>query len=460
MTDSSMDKQSSESGVNPPLSLKKRAIRGSVWTLGSHALSQIIRLASNVALGYFLFPKAFGVMALIYTFTSGLEMLSDFGVRQNIIRSKRGDDPTFLNTAWTFQAVRGTLLWICSCLLAYPASMVYNEPLLASMLPVVALNILMSGFMSTNWATASRHLSFRRLTFLELSTQVLGTFGMVVAAAIVFYMKAPEDIAIWSLVIGGNVALLLRLILSHTYLEGIHNRFCWDKESLQELRGFGQWVFISTIMTFFALQGNNLIIPKLLGFSFFGVFSIAQTLSRSTIDVLNIVNDRVLFPSYSELVRERPERLYPVLRRARIAMNTMNLVLSLVFILLGKHIIQILYPKPAYLDAGWMLQILALGSLMTILGYSYMNVLPAQGRTFLMCLMMGIQVGIQFITIFVGNYLGGAYGTIVGIAAVGWVFYPVQVICFIRLKLWQPEVDIPFITLFVGAAALVFLGYV
>jgi O-antigen/teichoic acid export membrane protein len=459
MTDGSRDKPQGESSAQAP-SLKKRAIRGSIWTLGSHAFSQVIRLASNIALGYFLFPKAFGVMALIYTFTTGLEMLSDFGVRQNIVRSKRGDDPTFLNTAWTFQAVRGSLLWACSCLLAYPASLLYKEPLLAYMLPVVALNILMTGFMSTNWATASRHLSFRRLTFLELGTQMVSTVCMVVVAGIVFYIKAPEDIAIWSLVVGGNIAILLRLILSHTYLEGMRNRFCWDAESLRELRGFGQWIFISTVMTFFALQGNNLIIPKLLGFSFFGVFSIAQTLSRSTIDVLNIVNDRVLFPSYSELVRERPERLYPVLRRSRIVMNSMNLAISMVFVVFGKQIIQILYPKPAYADAGWMLQILALGSLLTILGYSYMNVLPAQGRTFLMCFLMSIQVGIQFATIFIGNYLGGAYGSIIGIAAVGWVFYPVQAICFIRLKLWQPEVDFPFIMASCGAAALVFLHYV
>jgi O-antigen/teichoic acid export membrane protein len=283
---------------------------------------------------------------------------------------------------------------------------------------------------------------------------------MVVAAGAVFYIKAPENTAIWSLVIGGNLAIALRLVLSHTYLEGIRNRFCWDVESLQELRGFGQWIFISTLMTFFALQGNNLIIPKLLGFSFFGVFSIAQTLSRATIDVLNIVNDRVLFPSYSELIRERPERLYPALRRSRIVMNAMNLAISLIFVLFGKQIIHILYPKPDYVDAGWMLQILALGSLMTILGYSYMNVLPAQGKTFLMCIMMATQVSIQFASIFAGYYLGGAYGAVLGIAAVGWAFYPVQVVCFMRLKLWQPEVDIPFIALSCGTAALVFLKYV
>jgi O-antigen/teichoic acid export membrane protein len=460
MTEGSMDEQFGESSENQAPSLKKRAIRGSIWTLGSHALGQVIRLGSNVSLGYFLFPKAFGVMALIYTFTSALEMLSDFGVRQNIIRSDRGDDPVFLNTAWTFQAVRGAMLWICACLLAYPASLAYNEPLLAYMLPVVALHILMAGFLSTNWATANRHLSFRRLTFLELGTQIIGTFCMVVAAAVAYYLKAPEHIAIWSLVVGGKIPIILRLILSHTYLEGIRNRFCWDQESLKELRGFGQWIFISTVMTFFALQGNNLVIPKLMDFAFFGVFSIAQTLSRATMDVVNIVNDRVLFPSYSELVRDRPERLYPALRRARIAMNSMNFAISLIFILFGPQIVKLLYPKPGYAEAGWMLQILALGSLMTVLGYSYMNVLPAQGRTFLMCLMMSIQVGIQFVTLFAGHYLGSSYGAIVGIAAVSWVFFPVQVICFIRLKLWQPEVDIPFIALFSGAAALVFLDYV
>jgi hypothetical protein len=34
-------------------------------------------------------------------------MFSDFGLNASIIRSSRGDDPVFLQTAWTVQILRG-----------------------------------------------------------------------------------------------------------------------------------------------------------------------------------------------------------------------------------------------------------------------------------------------------------------------------------------------------------------
>ena len=50
----------------------------------------------------------------------------------------------------------------------------------------------------------------------------------------------------------------------------------------------------------------------------------------------------------------------------------------------------------------------------------------AQGRTYFMTLLLGIQVGIQLMTVFGGYYFGGEFGAIVGIAAVGWFMYPIQ----------------------------------
>ena len=102
-----------------------------------------------------------------------------------------------------------------------------------------------------------------------------------------------------------------------------------------------------------------------------------------------------------------------------------------------------------------MLQILAVGAMVTVLGYTYMDVLMAQGRTYFMTLLMGIQVGIQLMTVFGGYYFGGEFGAIVGIAAVGWFMYPIQAFIFARLHLWQPELDLPILGIASVMGALV-----
>jgi O-antigen/teichoic acid export membrane protein len=80
----------------------------------------ILRLGSNLILTRLLFPEAFGLMALVTVFLTGLKMFSDFGLNASIIRSARGDDPIFLQTAWTVQILRGVMLWLISVMLAGP----------------------------------------------------------------------------------------------------------------------------------------------------------------------------------------------------------------------------------------------------------------------------------------------------------------------------------------------------
>ncbi len=52
-------------------SLKKLAIKGTIWTLVGYGSSQILRLLSNLILTRLLVPELFGLMALVNTFIIG-----------------------------------------------------------------------------------------------------------------------------------------------------------------------------------------------------------------------------------------------------------------------------------------------------------------------------------------------------------------------------------------------------
>lgn len=440
--------QSEKAERHQPVSLKKRIFRGTLWTLGGHMVSQGLRFGSNLILTRLLYPEAFGLMALVYTFISGLEMFSDTGVNASIVQNKRGDDPAFLNTGWTVQVIRGAFLWLFACVLAQPAAAFYQEPMLAQLLPVVGLQPLIAGFYSTKMTVANRQLALGRLTLLDLSAQIVGLITIVVGA---WLYKS-----VWALVAGALVAGFLELTLSHTLFKGTNNRFAWDKTALKELQRFGRWVFISTILTFLAFQSDRLVMPRLAGVSFLGIYTVAFTFSRVMSDVLGMLGSRVLFPSYAELVRERPERLYPVLRKARLFMLIINWAAAFFFIVFGQQLITLLYDS-RYVDAGWILQLLAIGLLVESIGNSYGNVLLARGNTFEMTVLQGFQVGLKLGGMGIGYALGGEYGLIFGIAMSSWLLYPAQAICYQRLSLWQPEIDFPFLTVALGVMMLFFV---
>ncbi len=195
-------------------------------------------------------------MALVNVFITGLTMFSDVGIGPSIIQNPRGDDPPFLNTAWTIQVVRGFALGIAGAVLAAPVASFYGEPELLYLVPVVALNSIISGFNSTSVVLATRHIKLERITVVDLVSQALGLLAMIGWALL--YRN------IWALVIGGNVSTLARLVLSHTYLRGVRNRFVWDKECARALLSFGRWIFFSTLLTFAVSQSDRLLFGKLL----------------------------------------------------------------------------------------------------------------------------------------------------------------------------------------------------
>lgn len=434
---------------NQSPSLKQRALRGSAWTFGGQGTSQILRLGGNLLLTRLLFPEAFGLMGLVQAFMTGLELFSDVGIYPSIIQNKRGNDPAFLNTAWTIQMVRGVALWILCCLIAWPVAQFYREPMIVQLLPVAGLSALIAGLNSTKLATSNRQLTLGRLTLVELGSYALGLTVMIVWAWI--YQS------VWALVGGGIVNALSQMILSHIFLEGEQNRFHWDPEAFKEIHQFGRWIFFSTALTFIAGYGDRLVLGRLLDISFLGVYAVALMMARVISENIIQVGSRVLFPSFAELVRDHPERLYSTLRRCRLMLIALSWSASLFFIIFGKELISFLYDD-RYVDAGWMLQTLPLGGLVGVLSLTYDNVLLAKGQVFAITILLAFQIGVQLTAMFLGFEWGGQQGVVVGLATVAWITYPLKAFFLVRLSLWQPEIDLPLIALASGVAAIVFFN--
>ncbi|MGI0489148.1 oligosaccharide flippase family protein [Pantanalinema rosaneae CENA516] len=436
-----------------PVPLKNRAIRGSILTLLNNGGSQVLRLASSLILSRLLFPRDFGLMALVQSFMFGLEMFSDVGVVQSIIHNKRGDDPIFLNTAWTIQAIRGIGLWICAGLLAVPAAHFYGEPALAQILPVVGISAFLSGLNSTKMATMNRQIKLGKLTVMELGCQAITLISTVLLA---FFLRS-----VWALVIGGIFSTFLRMLATHFYLEGDRNFFCWNKEAFQELRGFGQWIFLSSIMGYLAIQGDRLVLGRIFDVTFLGVYMVALTFSLMPTEVTRQVVTRVFFPSYAEIVRTRPERLYATLKKSRFVLLGLSWAASLFLFFFGSYMIRFLYPA-TFAGAAWMLPLLALGTLGISISASYDSIFLATGNSKVKAGLVGMEAATKLVAMIAGYYLGqksgvnlgGQIGGVIGVASSSWLYYPFEAICLKRISMLQLEIDLPLI----GIAALLAVG--
>ncbi|WP_013322850.1 oligosaccharide flippase family protein [Gloeothece verrucosa] len=354
-------------------SLKQKAIKGTVWTIMGYGGANILRLASNLILTRLLVPELFGLMALVNTFIMGIALFSDIGIGPSIIQNKRGDDPIFLNTAWTLQVIRSCAIWLLSLGICVPVSHFYNEPRLLWLLPLVALNVLINGFRSTKLATVNRHLMVSKLTIFNLTVQAISLIVTIVWA----FFKPT----IWALVVGNFFSSILGLVLSYRIIPGTGNRFAWDKTSLKELISFGKWIFVSTMMTFLASQSDKLFMGKLFSTKMLGVYTIAATFSEMPRQILGAISGQIIFPVISAQ-KDLPRQVL----RAKILQKRWLILVGMIAVLLpltcfGDLLVLNLYKK-AYYDAAWMLPILALGMWPAVLNQSMSPALIAIGKPF------------------------------------------------------------------------------
>jgi O-antigen/teichoic acid export membrane protein len=429
-------------------SLRKQAIQGTVWTVISFGLSQILRFGSNLLLTRLLFPKLFGLIALINIVIIGLQLFSDIGLGPCIIQNKRGDDPNFLNTVWTLQVVRSLGLWFFCVLVAWPCAKFYGEAQFLWLIPIVGLNTIVSGFNSTALFTLNRQMAVSQLAVFELGTQIISLAVMLTWAWF--------NPTIWALVAGGLTSSVVQMVWSHQLIPGVSNRIVWERESVKEIFSFGKWIFFSTVVTFLGGQADRLMMGSLISIEILGIYGIAFALSDIPRQVIAAVSNKVIFPIFSQFTDLPREAL-----RAKIIKNRMPILIAIapglaLLVSFGDMLISVLYDE-RYAQAVWMLPLLALGIWPRILTQTIDPVLLAIGKPYYSAFANFLKFLFMVVGLPLGFSLMGLAGVITVIALNDLPFYGVITYGLWREKLFVIKQDIKATALFLLLLSIILI---
>jgi O-antigen/teichoic acid export membrane protein len=434
-------------------SLGARAARGSLWTIAGFGGAQVLRFAGNIILTRLLFREAFGLMALVNVFLMGLALFSDIGVGPSIIQNKRGDEPSFLNTAWTIQVGRGIALWLVACAGAVPFAYFYGEPLLGAVLPVSGLAALLMGLNSTKLFTMNRHLAMGRLALVDLSSQAIGLVIMVVLAY--FYRS------VWSLVAGGLVQAALKMVFSHIFLPGARNRFHWSRADARSLFSFGQWIFVSTALMFLATQSDRLIFGRMVPLGMLGVYQIGLTLAFIPLQVLERLANSIVFALYAR-VHSSGGDLAVAFRRVRWPIVVAGGWMLSGLMAGGVAIISFFYDE-RYADAGWIVQLLSIGSWVRVVAATYSALVLARGQAkWVAASNFGKLLG-MFVLVPLGYWQGGFPGAVLALAVAELARVIVVIVPAARARIqgWKQDLSLSLlvaVAAIAGRSADAFLG--
>ncbi|MEP4805691.1 MAG: oligosaccharide flippase family protein [Hyphomicrobiales bacterium] len=379
---------------------------GGFWTFLGVSGQNAIRLVSTLILTRLLAPEIFGLMSLALVVMTGLRLFSDFGIIPAIVRSPRGEEVSFLQTAWTVKCIRGVGIAVVACLVAWPASKLYEEPVLFPVICALSLTAIIGGFTSISIGTCKRQIALRQITLMEIFAQVLTTAATILMSWLIE--------SVWALVIGSIAGSIFQLILSYTMLPSFPHKFRLEKEALAEIVKFGRWIMIGTIMTFIGGNGNIIFIGYLLTITELGFFTIARTLSGAFAEIVNRILNNVAFPMFSSAARKSHADMVRAVGKVNLIVIFGAVPMFILLSICGQFIVDLLY-DPRYAIAGSYLKISALNGAIGVISMPVQNAMLALGKSKQHAFVMFASAIFRIIGLFIGYYLWGTLGVLVGI---------------------------------------------
>ncbi len=383
-----------------------KAIKAAFTVIFGFGASQIIRLAGNIVLTRLLVPELFGVMTISRLFVTMIALFADIGTWPATMRSKRSNDPNFLNTAWTLDQIRGVALAVICISLAWPVSLFYKEPILFPVTIFISFLNIPGALKSTSLMRLQKAMEQRILTKIEILTQLVSLATMIILA---YFLRN-----IWALLIGELVGVVFNTVWSHILNREMPNRFYLERDAIKEILSFGKWIFLSTAIMAMATQADRMILGKLFPMAWIGVYGIALTFSSLPKEVINRLSDKVLYPFltyYSHLPRDEFRKKIKLPRGKLLPILA---VLFGIFACYSDFIIRILYDQ-RYGEAAWILPMLSIGMWPLIMVESIDSALLSIGKPKYATMANLSKFIYMLAAVPLGYFLGGTFGAVLAV---------------------------------------------
>ena len=386
---------------------RKVLLKGVGTTVGAYGAGRVVRLAGSIALARLLTPELFGIIAIVNSVRTGIDLLSNVGVAQSIIQNKNGEEPEFYNTGWTLKAIRGTILWLFACAVTPFVAQLYNSQILYFIMPVATLHFLFDGFTSISFSILQKRMKITELNVLGFIFELVPAALMVILA----YLYR----SIWSMVLGFLIASAMRMVLSFFLVSDIKIRFHLSRQYMWEIMHFGKWIFLSTAIYFFSSNFDRLYLGKMVPFALLGIYGVARSLTDTITQLVGQLSGYFIFPyiaQSSDRPRDDLHRRVAPLRLRFLFLTAVGLSGLAAF---ADVPIKILY-DPRYYAAAGIMTFTALGTWFAIISGINESVLLGFARPQYAALGSALKLGWLLVGLPIGYAQYGFFGVILVVA--------------------------------------------
>lgn len=302
------------------MSLKQQFITSIKWASLAQFSRQVLQLLTAVILARLLPAADFGLVSMATVLVVFVNLFNDLGTSAAIVQRAQ-INPRLLSSAFWLNAAIGLLSTLLLLAIAPVAASFYNEPRVAPVIQAFSAIFLIASLKAVPQTLMSRNLQFRELALLETSSAVIG--------AIVALVMAASGAGVWSLVAQTLLGEGIKLLLTWGFCRW-KPLLVFDWQELKSISRYGLSLTAYSIVDYFHLNADYLLIGKFLGAESLGYYYLAYRLISFLPQNISAIVSRVLFPTLAQMQEDDAKFRFAYLRVVKmIALIACPLMLGL-----------------------------------------------------------------------------------------------------------------------------------
>jgi O-antigen/teichoic acid export membrane protein len=292
------------------MSLGESIRSGVKWLVVGQTGRQILQFAFSIVLARLLVPADFGMIVTIQVFTGFVAMFATGGMGQSLIRAKEASTEDF-DAVFTLQLALGIVICAGFFLSAPLIALYFEHPLYTDLMRVSALNFIIRPFSLIRVSWLTREMQFKKSSLVDLTAATLtGVSSVAMAFA---------GMGVWSLVLSGLVGGLVGNILFF-FITPLRLHLRLRFETVRKHSSYGMKIVANDFLNYLRDESTNLIISKVGGAAFLGLFNKAEGLARLPNRLITPPTGQTVFRAMSKVQEDLDQTKYMFYRTVNLLM--------------------------------------------------------------------------------------------------------------------------------------------
>jgi O-antigen/teichoic acid export membrane protein len=372
-----------------PDDLKQKTVTGVSWSFVEQILARGVNFVIGIILARLLSPTDYGLVGMLGIFMAISQLFIDGGLAGALIRTKSPSDRDY-STVYLINLTLSIVFYILLFVIAPLVARYYGQPILKSMLRVIALVLVIGSLSSIQGILLTIRVDFKTKTYISiLSSVISGVLGIICAY---------KGLGVWALVTQTLAASIVCTIATLAFVRWMP-RLIFSKESFKRLFSYSSKMLAASTISVIYDNVYPLVIGKRFSAADVGQYTRAGQFPGITNGTITGALNRVAFPVLSQ-IQDDDERLL------RVYEKYIQLACFLIFpALMGlcgcaKPLISFLLTDK-WLDCVPLMQIICFGLLTNAMTTINLNLLYVKGRSDLVLKLEIIKKSIAFAILFI-----------------------------------------------------------